>query len=135
MQIRRLDHVAMAVRDLDVALALYQRTLGLVAFHRETVEEQKVEAAFLALGDAALELIMPRPGNVGVARFLEKRGPALHHICVEVDDLPASLAQLRSTGVALIDECPRRGARGHRIAFAHPASFDGLLLELIARSC
>lgn len=131
MRVVRLDHVAIAVRDLDASLQLFADTLSLHCNHREIVDEQKVEAAFLALGDSSLELIMPRHGNVGVARFLEKRGPGLHHVCIEVDDLSHALDELRQKNVSLIDDCPRRGARNHLIAFAHPGSFDGLLLELL----
>ena len=131
MKITRLDHVAFAVADLDAALALWERSLGLRPIHRERVDEQKVEAAFLPVGDSTFELIAPTPGNGGVARFLEKRGAGLHHVCVEVDDIEGALGELRASGVALIDECARRGARGHRIAFAHPKSFDGVLVELL----
>lgn len=131
MQVRRLDHVAIAVGDLDAALSLYGNLLGLCAIRRERVDEQKVEAAFLPIGDATLELIMPTAGNIGVARFLEKRGSGLHHVCLEVDDLPGALGELKAKGIPLVDDCPRRGARGHQIAFAHPSSFDGVLVELL----
>jgi methylmalonyl-CoA/ethylmalonyl-CoA epimerase len=131
MRAVRLDHVAIAVRDLDASLQLFASTLNLHCTHRELVAEQKVEAAFLPLGDSTFELIMPTPGNVGVARFLEKRGPGLHHVCVEVDDLTQALDELRQKKISLIDDCPRRGARNHLIAFAHPSSFDGVLLELL----
>lgn len=131
MRVRRLDHVAFAVADLDAAIALWERALGLRCAHRERVDEQQVEAAFLPVGDATFELIAPTPGNAGVAGFLQKRGPGLHHVCVEVDDLEGALGDLRAGGVSLIDECPRRGARSHLVAFAHPGSLGGVLLELL----
>ena len=130
VKVRGLEHVAWAVHDIDAAVAKLREVFALEPTHREVVESQKTEAALLPLGDSNLELIAPR-GNESLARFLEKRGPSLHHVALEVADLDAALASLRALGVRLIDETPRIGARGHRVAFVHPSAFSGLLVELV----
>jgi methylmalonyl-CoA/ethylmalonyl-CoA epimerase len=132
LKVRGIEHVAWAVNDIDAALAKLRDVFGLEATHREVVESQKTEAALLPLGESNLELIAPH-GNESLARFLEKRGQALHHIALEVGDLPAALETLRAAGVRLIDETPRIGARGHRVAFVHPQATAGLLVELVER--
>jgi methylmalonyl-CoA epimerase len=127
----RIDHVALATDDLEGAVARWTALFGLAAPHRETVAEQQVEAALLPLGEGFIEIVRPLPGNVGVRRFLDRRGPGLHHLCVAVDDVAAALGELRGAGVELVDECPRVGALGRLIAFAHPRALDGALVELV----
>ncbi len=129
MRIKKIDHVAVAVADLDAVLGAYRKVLGLEPEHRELVADQKTEAAMLRLGESAIELIAPR-GNEGLEKFLEKRGPGMHHIAVEVEDIGAALEELRAAGTPLIDQQPRLGARGHRVAFIHPKA-TGVLLELV----
>jgi methylmalonyl-CoA/ethylmalonyl-CoA epimerase len=129
-KIKKIDHVAVCVGDLDAAAAKFKAVLGLEARERETVASQKTEAALLPIGDSNIELITPR-GNEGLAKFLEKRGPGLHHIAIEVEGIEAALAFLASLGVPLIDEAPRPGARGHKVAFVHPKATGGVLIELV----
>ena len=136
IKVKRIDHVAIAVSDCDGASQSLGALFGLVPGAREHVAVQKTDVAFLHAGpaasdDTALELIAPA-GNEALGRFLDKRGPGLHHICFEVHDLPAALAELKAAGVRLIDEAPRLGARGHLVAFLHPASTGGVLFELCA---
>ena len=136
IKVKRIDHVAIAVSDCDGTSQNLGALFGLAPGAREHVAAQKTDVAFLhatpATGhDTALELIAPA-GNESLGRFLDKRGPGLHHICFEVDDLPAALAELKAAGVRLIDEAPRLGARGHMVAFLHPASTGGVLFELCA---
>lgn len=130
LKLSKIDHVAVAVEDMDDAIERYRRILGVEPAARELVHEQKTEAALLPIGDSNVELISPQ-GNVGLERFLEKRGPGLHHVAIEVRGLDEALEQLRAQGVRLIDEHPRVGARGHRVAFIHPQAFGGLLVELV----
>lgn len=128
---RKIEHVALAVSDLEAALAHYRAVWGLEPDHRERVEDQGVEEAMLPLGDTYLQLLGATGPETTVGRFLEKRGEGLHHIAYEVEDLPATLARLKEAGVPLIDEEPRRGGRGHMVAFVHPRGNHGLLVELI----
>jgi methylmalonyl-CoA/ethylmalonyl-CoA epimerase len=130
MKIKRIAHVAVAVPNLDDAFAKFQRVLGVALEGRELVASQKVEAAMMPLGDAAIELIEPK-GNEGVARFLETRGPGLHHIAVEVEGIDEMLATLKERGVPLVDQVARIGAHGHRVAFVHPKATGGVLIELV----
>ena len=132
VKIKKLDHVAVCVADLDEAAAKWRAAFGLEPAEREVVASQKTEALLLPLGDsgASVELISPR-GNEGLARFLEKRGPGLHHVAVEVEGIEAAIALLRSLGVPMIDEAPRKGARGHKVAFVHPKATGGVLVELV----
>ncbi len=132
LRIKKIDHIAVCVPDIDEAAARWQKVLGLQAREREVVESQKTEAALLPAGETSVELITPR-GNEALARFLEKRGggAALHHIAVEVEGIEDALALLASLGVPLIDEAPRRGARGHKVAFIHPKATGGVLVELV----
>ena len=129
-----LDHVGIAVRDLAAALAFYRDALGLVVEASEDVASQRVRAHFVPVGEAQLELLEATASESAIGRYVEKRGPGLHHITLRVDDIGAALAQLKSRGVRLIDETPRPGAHGSRIAFIHPASTNGLLIELKERA-
>jgi len=142
IKVKRIDHVAIAVGDRDAATQQLATLFGLCEGIREFVPTQKTDVAFLHAGDApsdghatestAIEIIAPNAdsGNEGLQRFLDRRGPGLHHICFEVDDLSEALATLKAAGVRLIDETPRPGARGHLVAFLHPASTGGVLFEL-----
>jgi methylmalonyl-CoA/ethylmalonyl-CoA epimerase len=130
LRIKKIDHVAVCVADLDEALARWRDVLGLAPGVREVVASQKTEAALLPVGETSVELISPR-GNASLERFLEKRGPGLHHIAVEVEGIDEALAILRGLGVPLIDEVARPGARGHRVAFVHPRATGGVLVELV----
>ena len=129
LKIKRIDHVAIAVNDIDAAAAKWREVFGLEAREREVVASQKTEAILIPIGESNVELIAPR-GNDGLARFLEKRGPGLHHIAVEVEGIETALSLLKGLGVPLIDEVPRAGARGHKVAFVHPKATGGVLLEL-----
>jgi len=125
-----LDHVAIAVKDLPRAIAVYRDALGLDLAEEEEVVEQQVRTAIFGRGMGRIELICPTTQDSGVARFLEKRGEGLHHLCIEVEDIDASLAQLKAQGAPLIDESPKRGAGGARVAFIHPRGTGGVLIEL-----
>ena len=127
----RIDHIGVAVDDLDAALALHERTYGMPVAHRETVSEQGVEAVLLDVGENHVELLRPLADDTPVGRFLAKRGPGLHHVAYQVADIEAALAQLREQGVRLIDETPRIGIRGARVAFLHPSASGGVLTELV----
>lgn len=129
--VSNVDHVGIAVRDLDAAVLHYGRTLGIGPVHRETLEVQGVEAVFLEVGRSAIELMAPLRPDSPVGRFLARRGEGFHHIAYRVDDLPATLARLDAEGVRLVDREPREGSRGTRIAFVHPSAFGGVLVELV----
>ncbi|MDE3132555.1 MAG: methylmalonyl-CoA epimerase [Acidobacteriota bacterium] len=129
--VEAIDHTGIAVADLDGALRFYRDVLGLPLLHRETLASQGVEAMLLDAGDAHLELIAPLGPKTGVARFLEQRGPGLHHLAYRVDDIDAALASLSAAGVRLIDERPRIGIRGSRVAFLHPKATGGVLTEIV----
>jgi methylmalonyl-CoA/ethylmalonyl-CoA epimerase len=129
-RIKKIDHVAVCVSDIDAAAAKFKEVLGLEGRERETVASQKTEAVLLPIGESNIELISPR-GNDGLVKFLEKRGPGLHHIAVEVEGIENALAFLKGIGVPLIDETPRAGARGHKVAFVHPKATGGVLIELV----
>ena len=126
-----IDHVGVAVEDIDAALTLYRDSLGLPLVHRETVTEQGVEAVLLDVGDAHIELLAPLGPDTGVAKFLARRGPGLHHVAYRVDDVQETLNALVRAGMRLIDEQPRTGIRGSRVAFVHPASTGGVLTEIV----
>jgi methylmalonyl-CoA/ethylmalonyl-CoA epimerase len=128
--VKKIDHVAVAVRDIDETLAKYKQLLALNPAARETVASQKTEAVLLPIGETSIELISPR-GNEGLEKFLEKRGPGLHHIAIEVEGIESALAFLKTLGIPLIDESPRIGARGHKVAFVHPKATGGVLIELV----
>jgi methylmalonyl-CoA epimerase len=127
----RIDHIGVAVDDLEAAIALHEQTYGMTLVHRETVSEQGVEAALLDVGDGHVELLAPLDADTPVGRFLAKRGPGLHHVAYAVEDIDAALAQLRERGVRLIDETPRTGIRGSRVAFLHPSASGGVLTEIV----
>jgi methylmalonyl-CoA epimerase len=127
----RLDHIAIAVRSLEDALPFYTDALGLTCAGRETVAEQGVHLALLPLGESRLELLEPLSDDSPVGRFLTRRGEGVHHIAFRVDDLERALAELRARGIRLVDETPRCGAEGRKIAFLHPASAHGVLIELV----
>jgi methylmalonyl-CoA/ethylmalonyl-CoA epimerase len=133
IKVKRIDHVAIAVADRDAATRDLSLMFGLAAGVRQHVAAQRTDVTFLHAGeeDTALEICAPA-GNASLERFLAKRGPGLHHICFEVDDLPGALSALKAAGVRLIDEAPRLGARGHMVAFLHPAATGGVLFELCA---
>ncbi|MER3458724.1 MAG: methylmalonyl-CoA epimerase [Chloroflexota bacterium] len=128
--IRHINHIAIVVSDLDEALSFYQDALGMKLGYVEPNEEQGVVVAFLPAGDTEVELVEPVDPNTGVARFLNKRGPGLHHICFEVDNIEATLAQLAERGVELINPQPIIGTGGRKAAFIHPRSAYGVLIEL-----
>jgi methylmalonyl-CoA epimerase len=129
----QLDHVAIAVKNLDTAVAFYEGVLGLKCRGLERVEDQQVDIAFFGTGPGRIELVCPYTPDSGVARFLAKRGDGLHHICLDVPDLRRALAELNAKGLPLLDQVPRRGAGGSEIAFLHPKAAGGVLVELKQR--
>jgi methylmalonyl-CoA/ethylmalonyl-CoA epimerase len=126
-----IDHVGVAVDDLDSALALYEGTFGMPVAHRETVSDQGVEAVLLDVGDCHVELLRPLGERTAVGRFLARRGPGLHHVAYRVDDIESALARLRELEIELIDSEPRTGIRRSRVAFLHPRSTGGVLTEIV----
>jgi methylmalonyl-CoA/ethylmalonyl-CoA epimerase len=126
-----IDHIGVAVEDIDAAAALYRDRLGMREQHRETVEEQGVHALLLEIGDAHVELISPIGPDGAVARFLERSGPGLHHVAYRTDDIDAAIKGLVAAGLRMIDEEPRIGIRGSRVAFVHPKSTGGVLTEIV----
>jgi methylmalonyl-CoA/ethylmalonyl-CoA epimerase len=131
MNEQALDHVGIAVHSLDEALPLWESLVGAIGSGRERVESQGVEVIFVGSGAGRIELLAPTRPDSPVARFLEKRGPGVHHLCYRVPDLRAALQRYESEGLQLIDQQPRAGAHGHRVAFLHPRSTGGALIELL----
>ena len=127
----RIDHIGVAVTDLDAAIALYEQTYGMALVHRETVTEQGVEAVLLDVGENHVELLAPLGDDTPVGKFLAKKGPGIHHVAYQVADIDAALAGLRDAGVRMIDEQPRTGIRASRVAFLHPGASGGVLTELV----
>lgn len=127
----KIDHLGIATKEINEALKFWQDALGLENIHLEEVAEQKVMTAMLPIGDTRIELLEPTSEDSPISKFLEKRGGGIHHIAVEVEDIKDSLAKLRSQGVRLIDETPKIGAGGCLVAFVHPSSTNGVLLELV----
>jgi methylmalonyl-CoA/ethylmalonyl-CoA epimerase len=127
----KIDHIGIATRQLDEGLAVWRDALGLKVDSTEEINDQGVRVAMLALGDSHVELLEALSPDSSVGKFIAKRGPGIHHIAVEVEDINASLADLKSKGARLIDEKPRVGAGGCLIAFVHPATTNGVLLELV----
>ena len=127
----RVDHIGVAVEDLDAAIALHEEAYGMAVAHREVVEAQGVEAVLLDVGENHVELLRPLDRETPVGRFLSKRGPGLHHVAYQVSDVQATLDTLRGRGLRLIDETPRTGIRGSRVAFLHPAASGGVLTEIV----
>ncbi len=126
-----IDHIGVAVEDLDAAVDLYRERFAMREQHRETVEDQGVEAVLMEIGDGHVELLSPLGPETAVGRFLERRGPGLHHVAYRTDDIDATLDQLRAAGLRLIDERPRTGIRNSRVAFLHPKSTGGVLTEVV----
>ncbi len=127
----RIDHIGIAVEDLDAALTLYERDYAMKLVHRETVSEQGVEAVLLDVGENHVELLAATGPDTPVGRFLAKKGPGMHHVAYQVDDIDGALAALKRAGQRLIDETPRHGIRRSRVAFLHPATAGGLLTEIV----
>jgi len=128
--IKRVDHIAVVVADIESSLGFWRDALGLELAHIEDVPDQKSLVAFLPVGESEIELVRPTTDDSGVAKYLQKRGPGMHHISLEVDDIEGMLAQLKAKGVRLINETPVLGAGGKQIAFIHPESTSGVLVEL-----
>jgi len=129
--IKGLEHLAIAVNNLDEALEIYERMLGWKLEKIQVVEQQRVKAAFLHVGRTRIELLEPTDSESAVAKFLEKRGEGIHHIALSVSDIESHLKELKEKGIALIDEKPRIGMEGGKIAFLHPKSTKGVLIELV----
>ncbi len=129
----KISHLGIATKGIDEALKFWEGALGLENVHTETVEDQKVRVAMLPLGETNIELLEPTTEDSPIAKFLEKRGGGIHHIAVEVENIEASLAKLKAEGMRLIDEKPRVGAEGCLVAFVHPSSAGGVLMELVQK--
>jgi len=129
-RVLRIDHIAVLVEDLEAPLKFWQEALGLELTHIQDVPVEMAQIAFLPIGGIEIELVRPMTLDSGLGRFLEKRGPGMHHICLEVDDILGMLAQLREKGVQLINEEPKVSADGRKYAFIHPKSANGVMVEL-----
>ena len=129
-KISKIDHVALVVGDINEALAFWQDALGIPLDHVDEVPREKSAIAFLPLGESEIELVQPTTNDSGVAKYLEKRGPGMHHLCLEVDDIEAMLAQLKAKGIQLIHEQPVVAESGKKYAFIHPKAAFGVLVEL-----
>jgi methylmalonyl-CoA/ethylmalonyl-CoA epimerase len=129
-RVKRIDHVAVLVSDMDKAVAFWQEALGIELARVEEVPRENSRIAFFHVGGTEIELVQPTTGDSGLARYLERRGPGLHHVCLEVDDIEGMLARLRELGVQLISESPMPGEGGKRYAFVHPKAADGVMVEL-----
>ena len=127
----RVDHIGVAVEDIDASLELYERDYGMTLVHRETVAEQGVEAVLLDVGENHIELLAATGPDTPVGKFIAKKGPGMHHVAYQVDDIEAALAALKEAGLKLIDETPRPGIRNSRVAFLHPKTAGGLLTEIV----
>lgn len=132
--ITRIDHIGIAVQEINDALAFFQEALGMKLDRVESAEGGRTDIAFLPVGASDIELVKPNDADSGLAKFLAKRGEGIHHICFEVDDIDAALVRLREHGAQLIDEQPRENARGQKYAFVHPKSAHGVLIELYEKS-
>src|ERR1700750_540898 len=127
----RIDHVGVAVEDLDASIALYEKTYTMKLVHRETVTEQGVEAVLLDVGENHVELLAPLGPDTPVGKYLLKNGPGIHHVAYQVEDIDTVLSSLKAAGLRLIDETPRIGIRGSRVAFLHPKGRGGVLTEIV----
>ncbi|SRR5581483_57218 len=127
----RIDHIGVAVDDLDGAVALYRDSFGMAEQHRETIEAFDVEAVLLGVGEGHVELLKPLTSESGIGKFLERNGPGLHHVAYQTQDIDSALEQVKAAGMRLIDQEPRRGIRGSRVAFLHPKATGGVLTELV----
>lgn len=128
--VKKIDHIAILVDDLDGTLSFWRDALGLDLAGMQDVPAEQAQIAFLPTGQSEIELVRPTTSDSGLARYLEKRGPGMHHICLEVDDILGMIAQLKAKGIQLINEEPRQGAGGRRYAFVHPKSAHGVMVEL-----
>jgi methylmalonyl-CoA epimerase len=131
MMFGRIDHIGVAVEDLDAAIRLYESSFEMALAHRETVESQGVEAVLLDVGDGHVELLRPLGADTAVGKFIDRKGPGLHHVAYAVDDIDSTLVSLRDAGLELIDSEARTGIRASRVAFLHPRSTGGVLTELV----
>jgi methylmalonyl-CoA/ethylmalonyl-CoA epimerase len=129
-----INHIALVVSDIDEAQTFWVRALGLPLERVQEIEEEAVKVAFLSAGDSEIELVQPTTEESGVARYMRRRGPGMHHLCLEVPDLEAALARLRTEGMELINETPRLSSSGRQYAFIHPRSTNGVLVELYQRT-
>jgi methylmalonyl-CoA epimerase len=127
----RIDHIGVAVEDLDAAITLYETTLGMTLVHRETVTEQGVEAVLLDVGENHVELLAPLGADTPVGKFLAKKGPGIHHVAYQTTDIEQTLEQLKAAGIRLIDQTPRIGIRGSKVAFVHPGAVGAVLTEVV----
>jgi methylmalonyl-CoA/ethylmalonyl-CoA epimerase len=127
----RIDHVGIAVSSIDESIGLYKNSFQMAEQHRETVEEQGVKAVLLEVGEGHIELIEPLSPDSGVAKFIERHGEGMHHVAYQTDDIDSALDKVRAAGLRLIDEKPRAGIRGSRVAFLHPKATGGVLTELV----
>lgn len=132
--ITRIDHIGIAVEEINGALAFFRDALGMKFDHVESAEGGRTDIAFLPVGTSDIELVKPNDADSGLAKFLAKRGEGIHHICLEVDDIASALERLKEHGVQLIDEQPRENARGQKYAFVHPKSAHGVLVELYQKT-
>ena len=128
--IKRIDHIAVVIQDVEAALSFWRDCLGIDYSHIQDIPSEGSQVVFLPIGGSEIELVKPTTDDSGLARYLEKRGPGMHHICLEVDDIEAMLAQLKEKGVQLIQESPSVGIGGRKYAFIHPKSSNGVLVEL-----
>lgn len=128
---KRIDHIGVAVEDLDSAIKLYERSFEMELVHRETVESQGVEAVLLDVGEGHIELLAPLGPDTPVGKFLAKKGPGIHHVAYSVEDIDTALEKAKAIGLKLIDETPRTGIRGSRVAFVHPAATGSVLTEIV----
>ena len=133
--LKQIDHIAIVVRDLDAALSVYHDALGLPLERVEDVPVEKVKVAFLPLpeGSGEIELVQPTADDTGIARYLAKRGEGMHHICFEVDDIQAAMAEMAASGLQVLEEEPRVGSQGQKYVFIHPKTAHGVLIELYER--
>ena len=129
-EIKRIDHVAILVDDMEQSLSFWQEALGIQMTRLQEMPAEKSRIAFLPLGGSEIELVQPTTDDSGLARYLEKRGPGMHHVCLEVDDIEGMLARLRNKGIQLINETPQSDLEGRKYAFIHPKSAGGVLVEL-----
>lgn len=130
---KKINHMGIAVKNLERASALWEKILGLEKVGEEYVAEQNVKVAIFQIGESRIELLEPVKPESPIGKFIEKRGEGIHHICIEVDNIQSALADLKSKEAPLIDEKPRTGAGGHKIAFLHPKGFNGVLIELLEK--
>ncbi|MDY6855011.1 MAG: methylmalonyl-CoA epimerase [Thermodesulfobacteriota bacterium] len=133
MKVNKIDHIGIAVKSSDPVLKFYEDVLGIKSVGSETVEEQKAKTVFLPIGDSEVELVESTSPDGAIAKFIEKRGEGVQHICFRVENIEESLKELKEKGIRLIDETPRKGAGGAKIAFLHPKSTYGVLIELSER--